>query len=506
MRKAMIIFALLLVLTIGGISYAHASLTASQYDVSFTEVASYGDVSAVDGLTVSVQTQLAQHLLWDSVYTFGQEPNTQTTFDFSSKPRNWQGEYIANALSLDILSDFSISAYGGDLLSDSERDSIFRNEWDSALSQDITSMSAFFYDVASRTKNGEQHSETINIRDYYEYYSINVNFFEYQMSPNYFIRYDGEGRQYISKQVDYIETREVFSNYFKIPVPENHRVTVDIHKDSAGNVVQISLTQESPVWLRAVSVDTKPGIYFALETEGLTDLRDINGNFGIYLLPASTILDYDGAELPTLDYHNLSAVYPLDESVHVQRLDLSEDESCLNLLTIEDDILFLTVIELATMTERQKLPLFDNIGEQRWQNVIYKGGLFFLLLDDARFVLAQMSGDSIYQIVLSDARDYELLNEDVFASGYYRHYDPVVSWDGARLAIVTAAQPFFTHIDNGYTFGHIYDICGFEVEIFDEDGLKHKGIYKNSLDVMATMTDYYGRCRLIDSGGLSPSW
>ncbi|MDR3271844.1 MAG: hypothetical protein LBT32_10120, partial [Peptococcaceae bacterium] len=433
---------------------------------------------------VSVQAHWARHLLWDSAHTFGRESGTQTDFDFSSQQFYGQDSYTGETLFLSIASNFSSSGTGGTLLSDDEGVPALIHMYDA-------SVVGILRDVASRTQNGARRSESIRFKDYFDYYPIKVSFIPEELY--YFLRDDED------------EIRAAFSGYFKIPVADNHSATVEISKDSAGNVAAISVEYHGPVSLGAASVHTGSGIYFALQTGGVTDFSGISGGFGLYLLPAATMLDDQGAELPAFDYHQLSTVYSLHESAFVQSLNLSEDESCLNLITLEDEVLFLTVIELATMTEKQKLPLCEDVGD-RWMQATYAEGLMFVLLGDDQFVLAELHEDNTYQIALAHARNVELLNEEFLANGYYRWSNPLPSWDGERLALVTATQRPDLYGDS-YDNSYGYDgVCGFVLEIFDASGLTYKGRYESSLDVLAMRKDYNDRCHLIDSRGLSLHW
>lgn len=496
MRKASMLFALLLVVGMGGMLYAHSALTASQTEVSFVELASYGDVAAAAGLEVSVQAQLAEHLAWDSVYTFGKQAATKTDFKFSTTALQWRPDNTSELLSISIPSDLSVTT-SGSMLDDTAGASAPGPEFDSFI--------VLLRDVASRTNNGESHKETVNYKDYYDYYPISVDL--WTEPEQYYSAYDDKGEQYIGQMTGEGEMSRAFGSYFKIPVLEDDRITVEITKDTAGNVVGMSTSKNSPVWLSTVSAKHENGIYFALQMEdGLTDYSEITGGFGIYLLPASTIEDDDGNELPTLDYEKLSTVYSLSETAKIYRLFLSEDKSCLNLITMENDNLLLTVIDMDTMADKQVLPLFTDVAsEAGLQTASYVDGLLFVLLNDGRFVLAGKMGDNTYRTALSGVRNMELLNEDSFSGGYFRWFEPVLAWDGKRLALITATQRFVPR-HNDVSIGYSYDTCGFMVEVFRQDGLAYKGIYHSSLDALATQDNYNGRVRLIDTGALSLGW
>ena len=185
-------------------------------------------------------------------------------------------------------------------------------------------------------------------------------------------------------------------------------------------------------------------------------------------------------------------------------------QRALHLFMIEDGVLFLTVIEIATMTEKQKLPLLEFVESNWIHAAIYSEGVLFVLLDDERFALAQFDGDNTCKIVLSGVRENKLLNEESIDRGYYRWHEPYISWNGEKLALIEVTQRFVPDDDSDpdSRTGYNYDICGFILEVYDEKSeLAYKGIYESSLDALATGKNHYDdRCQLIDSDGLSLDW
>ncbi|MCD7948417.1 MAG: hypothetical protein LUG13_09085 [Oscillospiraceae bacterium] len=475
MRKAMLLFIVLLAVGIGGTCCANAALTAAQDDVSFTEVAAYGDVSSADGLTVSTRAQLAHHLLWDTAHTFGQVPQTHTDAQFSAQNLYFnEEESRPDALNLYMLLGFSASS-SSNLLGD----------------QAFPVISEMLRDVASRTPNGVYHSENIHLRDYYDYYPISA---ELYIDGYYFVG-SGDNGSSIDQSGNNEEVREAFSRYFQLTVPKTETITVEIQKNSTGAVVGINTELENPVGLSSVSVATENGIYFALNANSIADFSNTPGGFGIYLLPASTMLDDDGGTIQTLEYQNLQTVYPLNVSASVLTLQLSEDGRCLNLITKEDGGLFLTVIEIATMTETQKLPILADMEDAGVQMLNFDDGILFVLLDNDRFMLAEQQEDNTYQPMLSDVR------VDALEIGtYISRNTPEIAWDGTRLAFVSARQRYIPR-DDSYYLGDYWDSCGFVLEVYDKSGLTYQGEYESSLDVLTS-----NRCRLTDTEGLSAHW
>ena len=515
MRKSMVVFVVLLAAGIGGMCFAHSTLSAAQDNVSFAEVEAFGDVSAADGLTVSVRTHLDYHLFWDTAHTFEQTPMTHTNFSFHPSQLYRAPEFASPPLSLSIPLDFNASTSGGNLLG--------VGEGSAAINQtEFTVIYDMLRDVAVRTQNGEQRTETLYIRDYFGYYPISVYI---------------DAEQYYYVKQDEAEANEAFSNFFRFPVPEGRTLTVTIRKDGAGNVVEIGtgrvilgytygssatsgssaasgsgssvvsgsgssvVSDEDIVSIYAIGVETEKGIYFAIVSEGITDFTGIPGGFGIFLLPTSTIIGEPDAEYhPTLDCRNIQTAYPLGDSTTIHSLTLSEDGSCLNLITYEDGGCFLTVIELETMVEKQKMPLFEDMRDTFLYTANFVGELLYAALSDNRFMLAERGAGNTYRPVLTGARDYLLSFED-----YIDWNDPQIAWNGERLALVSRYRRSLAVSADDFRYASV-EACGFTLEIYDDSGLSYKGAFESSLDVLDISDMAYDICRPTDTDGLSARW
>ena len=499
MRKTMFIFVLLLAFSIGVIFYAHITLSAEHENVSFTEVFSFGDISAADGLTVSVQATLVNHLFWDSVHTFGETPATQTDFRFSSRLLwDWEPAGAHDAINLSIAHSTSFSSMTnvGCLLDEIEERAFIRD-------RNFTLIEDILRDLATRARDGQWHFENIFVKDYFDYYPISVYIDpEFLFLDDYRRNEEGDGYEWriFRPFEDSAELNEVFSNFFRFPVLDNHTLRIGIQKNREGNVVQFSVTSNSWLPLQSSAVITENGIYFVVWSDTRIDFSNIRDGFGIFLLPSAMIVADEGgdAEILTLDIHNLSTVFPLCEYVTILSLNLSDDGSALYLLTIENETLFLTVIEIETMTEMQKLPLLDNVSNNRFQDMHFEDGFLFMMLWDGRVVLADMGCDNIFQIALTVIRDEdeEWFNDDTFVSTRNRRGEQHWAWDGTRLAFLTPTEKMFTLHYGGTA---IFESSGFLVEIFDSSGLRYKGVFENSLDALGAPT-------LIRPRGFSLSW
>ena len=79
--KKVIAFLLVLTLALGGIFFAHVTVTASQDDLLIYPIAQTGDPAVLDGLSAGITFNCGKHLFWRSTYAFGGETETEFVYD-----------------------------------------------------------------------------------------------------------------------------------------------------------------------------------------------------------------------------------------------------------------------------------------------------------------------------------------------------------------------------------------------------------------------------------------
>ena len=154
MRKSLILTLILLVLAIGGFGAAHAAVNAQKDAVVITETTAAGDPAAAEGVRVQLRTKCADHLLWETHYAAGAPDGTYTDFTFSYRTLQDSEESYAG---LDLYTVWNYS-YGGPL-------------GETADEREKPQLK-LFRDVASRLGDASQRTETLALRDYYEFYPL----------------------------------------------------------------------------------------------------------------------------------------------------------------------------------------------------------------------------------------------------------------------------------------------------------------------------------------------
>jgi len=116
MKLSLAVLAVLLIVSLCAYPIIYADLYAEHTTVELTENVLYGDVSEADGLYVTVHTHCDHRLFWDTTYTFGSKPVTETEFEFTSNRNYYRGEnpdYGYDGVEMWINSNIGISSGGG---------------------------------------------------------------------------------------------------------------------------------------------------------------------------------------------------------------------------------------------------------------------------------------------------------------------------------------------------------------------------------------------------------
>ena len=156
---------------------------------------------------------------------------------------------------------------------------------------------------------------------------------------------------------------------------------------------------------------------------------------------------------------------------------LNREHSKLLVFTLENDSTFLTVIDLDTMTELQKIL----IGEFE-DYVFYEFENFIAIRDVDTIAVIENTDSGLCNLAFSVPRNQEY-DRNFRLTGFAT----TMAFDGERLAIVEKPTDK-NHNTNG--------LCGFELSIYTASGLMFYGKYDSSLSSAANRYDYTLRCDL----------
>jgi len=437
MKKWIVIFSLLLIFCIVGISYAAVEVNSEKDKVNFTENAIYGNKSAVENLTVRCSVNYDGHLFWESTYVAGENPLTSTDYRFSALEESEPTTRDYTGLELEAVWQYGLP----------------RSE------ADAEGIGKAYWELFNSIEPGEQGEKIIFHKDYCEYYPLSV-----------VISLPGKDGNYGGWVIDG-ETKDdedVFEEIFKIPVLENEATKINIAKRQNGEMGAwgsgfLEDEQCDSYGFNTVSAYDDSNIYFTFDTHTskgeIIDTSEIEEGYGIYALPYYTDEDSTIHVVPKA----LENVYLLDTHVSVLDLQINLEKTKLHLFTVEDNLCIITIIDMETMEAQQKIEL--GIESEVMKVFLYDDFMALWLTDD-RIALVSMADTEEYELcfivprVEIDTENFRIIREDF-----------VMDWNGETLAICGGTSA----LSDAHRGG------GFYLAAYDKTGLIYYGEYASSL-------------------------
>ncbi|NLB42526.1 MAG: hypothetical protein GX815_09760, partial [Clostridiales bacterium] len=228
----------------------------------------------------------------------------------------------------------------------------------------------------------------------------------------------------------------------------------------------------------------------------LIDTSFIPDGYGIYYLPYSeNPIVKDGLNMSGILIDELSMVYSLDPEDTVFGLHTNPDQTKLLLMTNENKVCVLTVIDIETMKPLQRLELAVLGEEDSMWNTYYYDDFFALYLTGNQIAVVDMNENGEYEhrftVNLTDEAE-ELYSLSTRA---------VMDWDGKSLVV----SDFLSNSYYRENMDHS-KYCSFYLSVYNETGLLYYGEYLSSLDVGNDLNNYDNSCRSIDYSPLSVRW
>ena len=445
MRKTLIVFlALALVCACGAAVCTHA-VAAPREDVTFDEHVFAGDPAAAAGLQVQLQAALRQNLFWDSTVRFsGRDYTADTAFRFSpvavsrEQPRQYSGVEVDTRVN--VWTDSDTNPFG------------YRKA---------------YQEILDTLEPGQTGTKVIRVADYYDEYPL---WFSVDL-PHLFITtldsWDDHDAYATDAERDAIHA---LRDFFRIPVLPDEYVELQIDKNMDGSSSSYgasSVQQGDRYWPSSESVVTDDACFFRLSN------RTANGK-----LP-DTYLCAD----------QLACFFPLDPAVEIRHLGLTPDGSALVLHTVENNIYYVTLIDVKTAAVLQKLAVMDDFTDEDYTNITETADFTCIRVSERRICVLTQEADGQFQVALTSDFDSEL----PFAVGYSSISE--MAFDGERLALVRNDKTVLVNgaastkrYLAGSTVGLItedgtyVDNCGFTIAVFDASGLAYYGGYCSSLE------------------------
>lgn len=480
MRKTLILSGILMILALTGLITTAVVANAARDQVTFTERVEYGDPVTAEGITVRVQADLDNHLLWNSTYVAGQGPESETEYQFSATRVPYVSEIRYDGVQMELSSNV---AMGQVELSDEWQ---FQNEKVDAaeMAEKSTGILKAYYELMAQMEPGEEKEIEVRLKDYYDYYPISV----YVDLPGY--HYNGD----YAENVDYTGSGMpmtgdmAFQEFFKIPVLEDETMTIRLGLDANGRRTHwgggTGMSENFPMW--SIGLRTEEACYFTFDTRtskgNVIDTSQIRGGYGIYRLPYYPVElekkeDVIGTPIQyhRVAYDEMAMVYELDPQVRVIQLEKSMDGESLLLVTTENSQCMLTVIDLDTMETVQKIPVAELELKDGYGCILMQKETFLVMdISDERLVVLERGAEGLYESRLlvphymdENGNHFYRMNSNLFD----------VDWNGEQLVV---AGSLMKEYQTGQYTTHMYT-GGFYLAVYGPEGIEYFGEYDSSL-------------------------
>lgn len=524
MKKSFVLLITLVVLAAAVLCVGQQQILAEKDQVTIIETILFGDKAVADGVNVNLHNHYESQIFWDTTYVIGEEPKTDTAYAFhqyrqSMWPNIWYGNIYFN-------SDVHFIGWDAEGI-------VVPEGLEVAVQELMNSIGA-----------SESGSKTIRLKDYMDYYNFSISFqtpykhgdnenrFHYELSSRDLKAelnrvennnaYSKESVERLRKEWMWLES---FQNFFRIPVLENEVYMISMKKDEYGEVIGYGMSNTNggmgsgdidiPEFTDVENYDSfgfntcyfvgDGDVYLTFNTYSdngnIVDTSQIPGGYGIYHFP------YD-LEKEEIYPEQLEMVYALDPNLDV--IDLSRDARGENLLlfTSEDPELYMSVIDIETMTLVDKFsisePEKDIYGENLYGLDYYVSEEdYMVVLTDGEVVVFSIDENGTYTKEFEVSREplREFFSEE---DRYYYdilQYDTVYDWNGKELLFANNMYNV-----NGYMGTNFY------VGVMDASGLQYFATYETSLQSTISRDENgyenynYPHVRPVDANPIEVHW
>lgn len=445
MKKTVAILLTLVLIAAGSILFVHNWIGSLGDDVTVKETILAGDKKAAEGVVVTTNSHYEETpLFWETTCIIGNENKVETQLDVDRERKDeWVFEETLR-LNLGYNEQMNWYGVGGEGNPESEGYPM-----------------KVFEDVIADVKPGGKHQDTVKLSEYIPYRNISMNISLYGESG--YVKTILDGRD--------------DGGYFKFPMTEYSDTTVRVEMSSSGQISSLTVDPQHMHHLDEKSILTEDlnhvftavGDMILVERNAggmQLDVRSVpleEGTCGVHRFDVSFREAKQGPAFGEIDISNGQLIYPLKQGTSIVKLWFSEDGSQLLLLTLEDEDMWLTVLDSKTYEEVQRLHLLDYESKTCDGVGIKEGEGYLAVFFEYGHMVLLTRDEKGYHLAAADrlnrgahSQSFGDDGSDIFA----------VDYDEGRFAIVSR-QPVYT----GSYFLWIY-----------EDGTcKFAGEYQSSL-------------------------
>lgn len=454
MRRYGLFFALLTVLALAFLAAGTAMLNDSRYDLEVSGTVLAGERSDAGDVSIALDASLEWQLKWSAGYDVSTgETVTDSSWDLimsSGRDIELPSEPALVVHDVGLYLSYSEGVHG-------------EIRFESPLTEEIYRDTVLGYGMEA----GDRRSVRLN--DYTEYVPMRVS------GHNIVDAGGGEAADYI-----------------RIRLSRTVRLMVELDEYWDVSILPASLDDE--VEAGSSLVYTDDWLYFLLNVRGgdgeLFDASEMPGGvWSVWRMPCSQRTADDGGVELLCDFAAMESFYELGEDWQDAYLMLSEDGQRLELFTVEDGDVWLTVLDAGAGSAEQRLLLFPaetaerNMSGSAWVNGYVRrqsceGGYIYTLYDMAAAVVDVDAGR--YEHRFSVDTQTAGVPESVKAENVYqeeREFRDIV-YDGERLVTL---QRVYVYRPNSDSFS------AYQLLIYDANGgLVYNEWMENQLSAAAS--------------------
>lgn len=485
MRKALCAVLLLAALAVGALVGIGRTVHADRAAVQLTETTLYGDADAAEKLTIRRRATLRGRLYWDIFYVtpaardeFVTDPAGDITVNYQYYPTRqhyFEYEYGADiGVRMENFLEYGIANAGHGTVE-------FFDEMPEPYG-----LNRAYKELFDRTAPGEEGKMEVHLADYMDYYPLAISIGVpddsgwYSMTENEY----QEIHLYAEEDDGWSKTFADFRQFFRIPVLADETVQISVGKRMDGSLGTMGsgTGNSDSFYLEPISAwsEQRRVIWFTFgshTTEGdVVDTSLIPGGYGIYQLPYMTVEEMEQQGLATTAMSGeLEMVYAIDPQHYVKTMFVHKPTGKLLLLTLEQGVGWLTVIDPAAMTALQRI----EIGP-------WEPGHNGFLQDCGRFLAVRTSQNRLAVVTVQPDDSYRLefltplpTGEEKETYNYYVSPTDAFDFDGERLVVGREMHARY--------YGGSKD---FWLMVYTADGLQYVGEYSSSLYAGGSQTNW----------------
>jgi len=428
-------------MSLAGFTAAALYINDAKDKVEYTEEILYGNSSEAAEFTISSGIQYKRHLFWNTYYPLADKP--VTTFKFSAAEKRYYSSFTRSYGGVQLQNGF---AFGMDVRIEADKQ---------------TGLASAYKRLYDKTPVGGEGSEIINLADYYDYYPISGDV----DLPGLNAHWDPDTLEQYTNLTGF--RLEAFAEFFRIPMMKEEYIEIHVKKNISGGTSwgngSVNMDFDGfDFWTSSVVAGDGCYITFNNRTRkgNKADISMIPGGYGIYKLPLKP--DEKGKIRPEIE--NLAIWYPLDESVNLISLYSDKNERNLILFTEEKQQIVMTVIDLASAKQIQRVAVEDS-SVYSLGRIEINESYILLKYGSAKLQVWEKLPDGTYEKKL----DCPFMPMDDDSLKYYYSGSTVSFWDGERLVLSD-------YLDNNYI-----TTPSFFVSIYRENRMTYCGKYHSSL-------------------------